>query len=141
MDGGDRFPLDPVAAHPVDGLGCKAKVGHHRNLCIREPFDQLQAARSAFDFHCFGAGFLQEARGIRHPFSRVYLVGAEGHVGDHHRPLDRAPYGAGVMDHLVHGDWEGVVIAQDHHGQRVSDQDHVDAGLVHHPCGGIVVCR
>ena len=116
-------------------------MGHHRNLCIGEPFDQVHAARATLDFHCFGASFLQEARGIRDPFSRVHLVGAVGHVGNHHRPLDRPADGAGVMDHLVHGDGEGVVIAQHHHGQRVPDQDHIDAGFVHQPCGGIVVRR
>jgi hypothetical protein len=68
MDGRDRLALDPVAAHAVDGLRRKAKVCHHRNLSIGEPFDQVHAARSAFDFHCLGAGFLQEARGVGYPF-------------------------------------------------------------------------
>jgi D-mannonate dehydratase len=43
---------------------------------------------------------------------------------------DGAADGAGVVEHLVDGDGEGVFVAQDDHGQRVADQDEVDAGFV-----------
>ena len=139
MDGRDRFALNPVSAHAVDGLRGKPKVPHDRDLRVREPFHQVETARSAFDFHCLGAGFLEEARCVGDPFRRAHLVGAEGHIGDHHRVLDRAAYGAGVKQHLVHGDGEGVFIAHDHHGKRIPNQDEVDPGFVHQPRSGVVV--
>ncbi len=112
---------------------------HHRNLSLGEPSDQVKAACSAFDLDCLGAGFFNETCRVGYPFRSRHLVGPEGHVGDHHRVFDRPPYGAGVQQHLVHGDGECVVIAHDHHGQGISHQDEVDARLVHQPCGGVVV--
>ena len=139
MDSRNRLTLNPVSAHAVNGLRRKPKMSHDRNLRLREPSDQIKPARSAFDFHCLGAGFLEEACGVGDPFRRTHLVGAKGHVGDHHRVLDRAAYSPGVKQHLVHGDGEGVVITHDHHRQRVPNQDEVDAGFIHQPCRGIVV--
>jgi hypothetical protein len=44
-----------------------------------------------------------------------------------------------MKQHFVHGDGQGVVVSHDHHGQGISNQDDVDAGLIHQPRGGIVV--
>ena len=46
---------------------------------------------------------------------------------------------ARVVQHLLHGDGQGVFVAQHHHAQRVADQDHVNAGFVHQPRAGVVV--
>jgi hypothetical protein len=35
-----------------------------------------------------------------------------------------------MMDHLVHGYGDGVLVAQDHHAQRIAHKDDIDAGLV-----------
>jgi len=43
------------------------------------------------------------------------------------------------MHHLVHGDGEGVLVAEHDHAERVAYQHHVDAGFVYKARGGIVV--
>ena len=43
------------------------------------------------------------------------------------------------MQHLVHRHGQGVLVAQDHHPQRIADEDAIDAGLVLSQRGGIVV--
>ena len=67
------------------------------------------------------------------------MIAAEGHVGDDERAADGAANGAGVVQHLVHGDGEGVFVAEDDHGERVADQDEVDAGFIHQARGCVVV--
>ena len=47
--------------------------------------------------------------------------------------------GAGVVEHLVESDGQGVLVAEDDHAERVADEDHVDAGLVEQARGGIVI--
>ena len=46
---------------------------------------------------------------------------------------------ADVAGHVVDGDLEGVVVAEDDHGHRVAHEDDVDAGLVGDAGGGRVV--
>ena len=73
------------------------------------------------------------------PSATDAVIAAEGHVGDDERAAHGAAHGAGVVQHLVHGDGEGVFVAEHDHGERVADQDQVDAGLVDQARGGIVV--
>ena len=46
---------------------------------------------------------------------------------------------ARVVEHLVHGHGQRVGVAENDHGQRVADQDAVDARVVHRAGGGEVV--
>ena len=46
---------------------------------------------------------------------------------------------ARVMQHLVHGDRQSVLVTQHGLGQRIADQDNVDTGLVHQARAGVVV--
>ena len=44
-----------------------------------------------------------------------------------------------MVQHLLHGNGQGIFIAQHHHGERVSHQDHVDSSLIQKARAGIVV--
>ncbi len=44
-----------------------------------------------------------------------------------------------MVGHVVHGDLEGVLVAEDDVGHRVADQDQVDPGGVGDPGSGGVV--
>jgi hypothetical protein len=103
-------------------------MAHDRNLGVSEGADQLDAR--AFNLDCFGSGFLHETDGVGQSLGYGTVIAAEGHVGDHQRAAHGAANGAGVMQHLVHGDGQGVVVAQNHHGQRIAHQQQVDAGLI-----------
>ena len=91
------------------------------NFRLGEGADQLDAR--AFDLDGFGAGLLDEANGVGEALGDRAVIAAEGHVGDDQRAAHGAAHGAGVVQHLIHGDGEGVFVAQNHHGQRVADQD------------------
>ena len=99
--------------------------------------DQLHAR--PFDLDRLGAGLFHKADGVGHALGHRPVIAAEGHVGHHQRPPHGAAHGPRVVQHLVHGDGEGVFVAQHHHGQRVAHQHQVDAGLVDQPRSGVVV--
>ena len=119
-DGFSGASLDAVTAHAVKALRGEAEVGDGGNFRFSEGADQIDAR--AFDLDGFGAGFLDEADGVGEAFGYRAVIAAEGHIGDEQGPADGAADGAGMMEHLVDGDGEGVFMAQDNHGERVADQ-------------------
>ena len=44
-----------------------------------------------------------------------------------------------MVDHILHGNGQSVLIAQHDHTEGVPDEDSVDAALVHDLCCGVVV--
>jgi len=54
-------------------------------------------------------------------------------------PFDAAPHCTRVVEHLRHGNGQGIFIAQHHHAEGVADQNHVNASLIQQPRAGIVV--
>jgi hypothetical protein len=118
----------------------EADVGDDGDFGGGEAADEFGARGAAFDLDGLGAGLLDEAEGVAGGVAQGGVVGAVGHVGDEEGAAEAAGDGAGVVEHLVEGDGEGVFVAEDDHAERVADQDHVDAGLVDQARGGIVVC-
>ena len=110
------------------------------DLGVDDATDEVGPFLAAFDFYCLRAPFFDEACGIAHGFVRADVVGAERHVGYQQGIFHGAPDSLGVVQHLVNGDRECVVISEHGLGQRIADQDDVDASLVNQACGGIVVC-
>jgi hypothetical protein len=131
--------LDAEAAEGVDGLGREADVSHNGNFGFGEAGDELETALAAFDFDSFGAGFLDEADGVAEGFGDVGVIGAEGHVGDDEGVLCAAADSAGVVDHFVEGDGEGVVVAEDDHTEGITDEEDVNASLVGEARSRVVV--
>ena len=107
------------------------------NLGFDKRADKFDAR--ALDLDGFGAGFLDEADGVGDGVGDRAVIAAEGHVGDDEGAADGAAHGARVVEHLVHGDGERVFVAKDDHGERVADEDEIDAGLVDEARGGVVV--
>jgi len=83
---------------------------------------------AAFEFHRHRATFLHQPASIAHGVGDADLIAHEGHVGDHHCALRAPADGSHVPNHVVHGDFERVIAAQDHHAQRIAHQQDVDAG-------------
>src|SRR3990172_10328426 len=46
---------------------------------------------------------------------------------------------AAMVEHVLHGDGQGVGVAKNYHTQGITDQNSVDAGTVHRQGGGIVI--
>src|SRR5882762_8221708 len=133
--------LHAVAAQRVDGLRREADVAHHGNFGFGEARDQFQTALAAFDFYGFDAGFFHEAYGVAQRFRSIRVIAAKGHVRDQERALRAAADGAGVMDHFVEGYRQRAVVTEGDHGERITDEDDVDACLVEQARGRIVVRR
>ena len=67
------------------------------------------------------------------------MVGAIRHVGDQQGIPDAPAHRTGVVQHLVGGDRQRILIAQHSLGQGVADQHNVNTGLIYQACSGIVV--
>ena len=138
VDGGGGFALHAIA-DAMYRLRREADVADHGNLGLGEGGDQSGAVAAAFDLHSFCACIFDEAGRVGDGFSGRGVVGAEGHVGHQQCVADRATDRARVVQHLLHGDGQSAVIAEHGHAQRVANENHVNAGLVHKTRGGIVV--
>ncbi len=108
----------------------QADVPGHGNFGIDDAANQVGALLAAFDLHHFRPGFLHEARRIADGFVDVSLVRAKRHVRHQQRMLHATVGGAGVVQHFVQRDRKRVLVTQHGLGQRVADQNDVDAGLV-----------
>ena len=134
-----RLALDlDLAAEPVLRLGRPADVAHDRHAGLHERLDDPGAAHAALDLDRLCAAVLHEpARVLRRLLDRG--VRQERHVADHERVLRPADDGPRVMEHLVHRDAHGRLVAERDLAQRIADEDHRDAGVVEDARGREVV--
>ena len=112
---------------------------NHRNLSFRKRPHQFHTR--PLDLHRLGASFFDEPHSIGHALRQTAVIAAKRHIGHHQRPAHRSANSACVMQHLVHSNGQGIVMAQHHHGQRIAHQNHVDSGLVDQARSGVVVSR
>ena len=119
------------AAELVDRLRRQAEMGLHRHFGRHQRLDDVDAR--PFDLDRRGAPLLDEAQGVRDRLIGTEMERAVRHVGDQQRALEPSAHRLHVMEHLVHGDRQGVGVAEHDHGERVADQHHVDAGGVGAP--------
>src|SRR5215813_415883 len=110
-----------------------------RNLGVDDAPNQVCALLTALNLHSLGTALLHKASRISHRFFRTQMVRAVRHIDDQERILYSSPDRPGMMQHLVRCDGKRVVITEHRHGQRVADQDYVDARLVYQACTGVVV--
>ena len=131
--------LDAVAGHAVHRLRGKADVRDDGDLRAGQGLDELRAALSAFDLDGLRSSFFDKPGGVADGLCGGGLVGAKGHVSDEEGALHAASDGAGVVQHLVHGDWKGGLVTEDGHADGVADEDDINTGLVDEPRCGVVV--
>ena len=123
----DVAPLHAPAAQRVDALRREADVAHHRDARIHHQPDLGADLRPALQLHRVHAALFQEATGIFERLMDIALIAHEGHVADQEREAGAALHRAAVVEHLVHGDGQRVLMPKDDHRERVADQDRVDA--------------
>lgn len=131
--------LDLEAAEGVDGLRRQADVAHDGDAGLHHGLDLGADLDAALELDGLATALLHEAAGVADGRGHVLLVGEEGHVADDEGVARRAGDAAGVMDHVVHGHGNGGVIAHHGHAEGVSDQDHVNPGLLDERGHGVVV--
>ena len=116
-------PLHLEAAKDVDGLRGEAEVTAHRHPVAGEVADGVAEPVAPFHLDHAGTG-CHQAGGVL-----VSLLGGgvthEGHVGDDQRIAGTASHTAGVIDHLIHVDRQGILTPLQHHAQRIADEQHM----------------
>ena len=110
---------------------------HHGNLGGVQPFDQLDAGAPPSILTPSAPASFRKRRRFSHPLDAC-VIGAEGHIGDQHRPPDRPACG-GCDAASLDGDRKGVVIAHHDHGKRIADQNDVDSSFVDKTRGGVII--
>src|SRR5690348_9454065 len=116
-------------------------MSHDGNLCVEQPMNQAHAFFATFDLHGFGTAVFEKASSVLDGLLLVYVIRSVGHIGDDQCTLDSTTDGAHVMKHLFDRDWEGVLVSQHDHGERIAYQDHVDSSLVDEPRRCVIVGR
>ena len=116
-------------------------MGHHRDAGGSQGRDLIGDPLAALELDRVGAGLLEEAGRGREGLSGARLVAAERQVGHHQRVLGAAHHAADQRDQLVGRDRHGGVVAVDHVGGGITDQQHRDARLVEGARGRVVVDR
>ena len=133
------FTLDLVSSHAMHGLGREADVGHHRDVDVRDRLDDMLHVRPPLELHSLGPSLLDEPARVSPGLLEARLVAHEGHVPHHQGALGAAGHALGVVDHLVHGDGQGVFVPGHDVGCRIPHQDHVHPCLVHDRCCGKII--
>ena len=131
LDRAQALPLHLVPAHHVDRLRRQPNVPRDWNLSVNNLPDQLRALFPTLDLDDFGPAFLHETRGISNGVLGINLIRPVRHVRHQHRTLHAAPHRLHMVQHLVHGDRERVLVAEHGLRQRIPHQHHIDASLVH----------
>ena len=102
----------------------------NRDLGVDNVADQVGALLAAFNLDDLGAAFFDEASGVEQRIFWIHLIRTVGHVGDEKSVLHAAADGFHMVQHLVHGDGERVFVSKHGLGQRIADQDHLDASFI-----------
>ncbi len=82
------------------------------------------------DLDHVGAAFLDEPDRRRERAVDALLHRTEGHVAADQRALDAAAHRLAADQHLVHRDFERIVVAPQIDADRIADRDEIDAGAV-----------
>ena len=136
----DRTALHLETAHRSDRLGRQAQVAHHWNLSVDDRSHSGDPVGTALELDRIGPGPDQH-RGRFDRLDRRQVVAHPRQVADDHRRRLRSRHRSRVVRHHVDADLERVVVAEDHVGHRVTDQDEVDAGRVEQPSCRLVIGR
>ena len=136
-----RLTLHFEPAELIHRLRRQADVPHHGNAGLDEFPHRLRRALAAFELHSAAAGLLHEPRRVLHRVLPAGLVAAERHIADDQCVLRAADYGLSVMQHVVHRHRQRRVITEDHHAERVANENDVSPAILDEPRGRTVVGR
>ena len=75
---------------------------------------------------------LHQTQGASKGLLRALVVAAKGQIGDQPGTLATTCDTSGVIDHLVEQHGHGAGLALQHHAERVTHQQRLDAGLFQH---------
>src|SRR5579871_3000403 len=137
----DRFVsarLNVIAPHAMYTLRRESEMADDRNLGIGESFDKLDTP--SLDLDCLSASLFHKSHGICYSFRDCAMVAAERHVCDNQSASHGAAHSARMVQHLVYGNRERIIVAEHNHRERITYENDVDARLVDQPRRCIVIC-
>ena len=120
-----RLHLEATERH--DALGRETEVAHHRNLRVEQRAHDSLTNPAAFEFHAVGSASNQLG-GVSHALTEVDVVAQPRHVRDDVRVGLGRRHRANVVTHVVDTEVQGVLLTEYDVGQRVTDEDQIDAG-------------
>ena len=103
----------------------------HGNARTQYHLDAVVHLAAALQFHAIGTRLLHDAHGIALRLDGVALVGAKGHIHQHHGAFHGAHHRAAIHNHIVDGDGHRRGVTLHHIRGAVAHQNHVDACLIY----------
>ena len=133
--------LNAIAPKGVDGLWSETKMPHDRDACAHHFRDHGGKLPAALDLHAIGAAFCHESTCVNHGIAQSCPHGHKGHVREHkglfRTPRDRTR----MVDHVLHGDRDRILVAKHDHPQTVPYKEHVRTSFGTQFGHGVVVGR
>ena len=118
------------AAELVHRLRGEPDMTLNRNAALDKLLHLISDCLSTLQLHRLCSCLLNKAGGIAQCILDPGVVGHEGHIAYHQRPLRAPHHRLGVVDHLIHGHGDSGLIAQNYHAQAIANQDHGHSHLV-----------
>ena len=114
----------------------------HRNACIYHRLDGISNLHTTFEFQGIHARFLHDAARIAERLFLADLITAEWHIAYHKGMLAGTGHAAGMINHLIYGDRQGISITCHHIAGRIANQDTIDACCIKDACRcKVVSCK
>lgn len=126
-----------VAAFFPDTLGQHADVSDKRDACLNDGPHLRDKGGSAFQLYSICTSFDEAAR-VHQSLSRCVIT-VRRQVTDDRRTSNTTADGGDMVSHHFHGHSGGVRQAQDHHAQRIANEEQVSASLIQQSCYWIVI--
>ncbi len=122
--------LHLVAAKLVDRLRRQANVAHHRDAGLYKSSDRVGHAYAAFELDRVRARFGHEATGVAQRLLGSNLERHKRHVGDDQRMRGTAHDGTRVVKHVIHGDGQCRIMAENDHPERIAHENRIDTSFI-----------
>src|SRR5262249_21786391 len=85
------------------------------------------------------ACLFQDPPGVPQRLFRADLIGEERHIHQRQRPPCAPAHRLRMVEHRLHGDRNGIPVAQDGCTDGVTHKDNINPGVIEQPCRGVVV--
>ena len=87
---------------------------------------------STFELYRIHSGLLEQATSVADCIFNRNLIRQKGHITDREGASYGARHGFTVVDHVTYRYGKGVLVAQHHHAQRISNKDGINPCGIHH---------
>ena len=112
---------------------------HNGDRCLCDCFNLGTNRRAALQLDSLTSALLHQSACIHNGIINGGLVAHKGHIADHECIFCTSGNSGGVVNHILHGNGDGILIAEHNHAQRVANQNGIYATFIHQLCCGIII--